>query len=101
MREEVWTKEESAAVDSLLAVLIDNQRVAIGGEIRGLLKAAHKAERERIREAAICIPEEIVDVRTFTCPPYPDNPMVTITKGRYIIPASVLAPKEADNAGSQ
>jgi hypothetical protein len=60
MREEVWTKEESAAVDALLAVLIDNQRIAIGGEIRGLLRAAYAAEKERLiafhtANCALCI----------------------------------------------
>jgi hypothetical protein len=72
MREEVWTKEESAAVDALLAVLIDNQRIAIGGEIRGLLRAAHAAEREKIRKAG-----ELYNMGA-----------------SIMVPTSVLAPKE-------
>lgn len=53
MREEVWSKEEQDAVDALLKVLIDDQRIAIGGEIRGLLRAAHTAEREKIWKTAV------------------------------------------------
>jgi hypothetical protein len=63
-------------------------------EVAEFENAVRKDEQERIRKASVYIPEQIVDVRTFTCPPYPDNPMVTVTHGRYIIPASVLAPKE-------
>jgi hypothetical protein len=51
MKEEVWTKGEQDAVDALLKVLIDKQHIAIGGEICGLLKAAHEAERGKILEA--------------------------------------------------
>jgi hypothetical protein len=77
MREEVWTKEESAAVDALLAVLIDNQRTAIGGEIRGLLRAAHAAERQRLIAFHTCNCALCIDCWS---------------KGIEFIPHPVLAP---------
>jgi hypothetical protein len=84
-------------VEERTSALIDSigNRGSSLAEIAALITAVEERTKETIRNAGTLTDAVVADVRKFTHPPYPDNPMVVMTEASYTVPASILAPKES------